>query len=113
MTDLQKWLKDTQPEIEQIGTLEIQSGRERLCCPDGWSISIQAGRNLYSTPRINNSRYYEAVELGFPSWPMLTDLWNSGYQEEKDTKDTVWAFVPVDLVEKELKAHGWKYEEVI
>lgn len=40
--------------------------RPRVKCADGYTVSMQAGKGLYSSPR-HDADYYEYVELGFPN----------------------------------------------
>jgi hypothetical protein len=37
-----------------------------VVCQDGTSLSVQAGKYIYSTPRENNEKYYYKVEVGYP-----------------------------------------------
>ena len=40
--------------------------RPRVKCADGYTVSVQAGWGIYSTPR-EDADAYAAVELGYPS----------------------------------------------
>lgn len=71
--------------------------RPRVCCADGYSVSVQAGWGIYSNPR-TDADAYEAVELGFPS-----EL-DEELEEYRD--GSIYAFVPVDLVDRVLQNHG-------
>ena len=128
---MNKWLKET-ISIKRIGDLCVfQNTRARLTCNDGYSVSIQASEHTYCTPRytqyqdgdiwhvINGNFFdygekprnftsenyipYEAVELGFPS--EADELINE-YAEDDDYTDTVYGYVPVDIVEKLIEKHG-------
>lgn len=77
-------------------------------CADGFRISIQAGWGLYCTPYGVNLEdgNYESVELGYPSEeePLIFD-----YAEgngECGYTSTVYAQVPVEIVDKVLEKHG-------
>lgn len=77
--------------------------RNRIVCKDGFNISIQGGSELfYCCPRelINE---YQKVELGYPS---KRDSLIDKYAEDKRTIETVYAFVPIETVEKMIKKHG-------
>ena len=77
--------------------------RPRVRCADGYTVSIQAGRGLYSSPRVDADSYTH-VELGYPNKedPELFD-----YAECRDEpKGTVYAAVPVELVDRVLQKHG-------
>lgn len=76
---------------------------DRVECKDGFSMSVQAGLHLYSTPRERASRY-TAVEVGFPSErePLLME-----YAEDPgEPTETVYPYVPVGVVAKVIKKHG-------
>ena len=82
---------------------------ERIVCQDGFTISVQGSEFNYSSPREDNPpNGYTHVECGFPSSKPTTQalleyaecFGDSGYTE------TVYGYVPVEVVEAELKAHG-------
>ena len=77
----------------------------RVTCADGFSMSIQAGEYLYSTPRMNLlSGNYAAVEVGFPS---AREEALMPFAEDADTPTrTVYRYVPVEIVEAIIAAHG-------
>ena len=82
-----------------------------IICADGFSMSVQVGYSLYSTPK-KVAKRYSAVEIGFPSEPEeLIKEWAeflpfSEEDEEPDYTDTVYPYVPVGVVDKVLKKHG-------
>ena len=81
-------------------------------CPDGYSVSIQAGEYLYSNPRLDyvDGMVYEAVELGYPS---REDELLKGYAEDPDNPtDTVYGYTPVSVVDEVLAKHGLTEEEL-
>ena len=83
---------------------EVQRTRPAVVCKDGFSVSIQAGECLYCSPRDNRAKEYECVELGFPSEKeeLIMD-----YAEDCDKPtDTVYGFVPVEIVDEMLEKHG-------
>lgn len=99
--------------------------RERVVCKDGFVISIQASEYHYCEPRISqgyldNKLYfvegwsqqgyiekfipYKSVELGFPSVAEEDIL---DYAEDpNEPTDTVYGYVPVEIVDKMLEKHG-------
>ena len=96
---LREWLKKTY-DVSR-GT---QKTRPRFVCEDGFSMSVQAGSHLYCTPRIDlSSGNYSAVEVGFPSEPEELIF---EYAECEDYTQTVYGYVPVELVEKVIEKHG-------
>ena len=82
-----------------------------IVCADGFSMSVQVGYSLYSTPK-KVAKRYSAVEIGFPSEPEeLIKEWAEFLpfgeeDEEPDYTDTVYPYVPVGVVDKVLKKHG-------
>ncbi len=80
--------------------------RPRVICSDGFSISIQAGPGMYSTPR-TFSKNYTHVELGFPSdyEPDILDYAES-FSEIDNPTDTVYPYVPIEVIYKALIKHG-------
>lgn len=75
----------------------------RIECADGMSLSVQANEYAYCMPRLNFGPYTH-VEVGFPS-EIIPEL--LPYAEDaSDPKATVYAMVPVELVEEIIKKHG-------
>ena len=72
-------------------------------CADGFTMSVQASKGSYCSPR-NDSGPYDSVEVGFPS---SYDYYLHEYAEDpgKPT-DTVYGWVPADTVMMCIDAHG-------
>jgi hypothetical protein len=83
----------------------VGTNRNRqVVCADGFTMSVQAFEGGYCTPGINNANKYTEVEVGFPSKPeeLLME-----YAEEPDRPtQTVYAYVPVQVVTNVLAKHG-------
>jgi hypothetical protein len=79
----------------------------RIKCKDGFSLSVQATHGAYCQPRNNYGPWYQ-VEVGYPSAePELI----MEYAEDPDTPtDTVYGYVPVELVEQLIELHGGQEE---
>lgn len=77
--------------------------RPRAICKDGFSVSIQGSEYHYSCPRSNSSIFSE-VELGFPS--CVEALWLNYAVDKDHALDTVYGYVPVDVVEAVISKHG-------
>ena len=77
--------------------------RPRIHCADGFSVSVQASQYHYCRPRIDSAEKYNAVELGYPSAAddLITD-----YAEDNDYTDTVYGYVPVEIVDRLIEKHG-------
>jgi hypothetical protein len=93
-----------------------QEYRPRLTCNDGCSISVQASRTHYSTPREDHPDWhwsrFECVEVGYPEDAQGTriampDDW-LGYADNPSAglRSDVFAWVPVQLVCEWIQAHG-------
>ena len=81
----------------------------QIVCTDGFTMSVQVGYSLYSTPK-KVAKRYSAVEIGYPSEhePLIEEYAECYTFEELDIDftDTVYGYVPVKLVDKVLKKHG-------
>ena len=82
----------------------IQENRPRLLCNDGFSISVQASKFHYCRPRLDGAQDYEAVELGYPS--MEDELINEYAEDDWNYTETVYGYVPIEVVEKLIEKHG-------
>ena len=82
----------------------IQEIRPRLLCNDGFSISVQASKFHYCSPRLDGIQDYEAVELGYPS--MEDELINEYAEDDWNYTETVYGYVPIEVVEKLIEKHG-------
>ena len=108
-------LKVTYPADEysslKLKDMMTTSRLPHIVCADGFSMSVQVGYSLYSTPK-KVAKRYSAVEIGFPSEPEeLIKEWAEFLpfgeeDEEPDYTDTVYPYVPVGVVDKVLKKHG-------
>ena len=80
-----------------------------IVCVDGFTMSVQVGYSLYSTPKKVAKRYSE-VEIGYPSdhEPLIEEYAECFTFEELDIDftDTIYPYVPVKIVDKVLKKHG-------
>ena len=73
---------------------------------DGWQVINGSWWTSSKMPRNFETDHftpYESVELGFPS---EADELIYEYAEEGDYTNTVYAYVPVDIVEKLIEKHG-------
>ena len=80
-----------------------------IVCADGFTMSVQVGYSLYSTPK-KIAKRYSAVEIGYPSEPeeLIKEYAEFAPFDEDTTDytDTVYPYVPVKIVDKVLKKHG-------
>lgn len=86
-----------------------------ITCADGFSLSVQANNGAYCRPRTNIAEW-SAVEVGFPSAKpefFAEYAESSGYTNEDtgevefiDYTNTVYGYVPIELVEQCIELHG-------
>lgn len=101
-----EWIQITR-KVEYVdkGTgRTYEAVRPRVICADGYNVSIQANRYCYCDPRIDGAAYYHEVELGYPS--MEDSLINCFAEDHDDYTDTVYGYVPVEIVDQLLEKHG-------
>lgn len=82
---------------------------ERIVCKDGFAISVQGSQFNYSEPREDNPpNGYSQVECGFPSSTPVTAALLEYAECPDSTKytETVYPYVPIEVVKAELEAHG-------
>ena len=79
----------------------------KIICADGFSMSVQVGSFLYSTPK-KAAKRYSAVEIGFPSeHEILIESYAEGCNHHlSDYTKTIYPYVPVRIVDQVLKKHG-------
>lgn len=78
--------------------------RRKAKCADGFEVSIQASAYHYCDPRDNSGPYWE-VELGFPTATPSDAIMQYAERAETPT-DTVYGFVPIELVDALIAEHG-------
>ena len=88
------------PDVFNDGTFPLA---KRITCKDGFSLSVQATHGAYCRPRHNIANWYE-VEVGFPS--AKPELIMSYAEQEDRPTETVYGYVPIELVEELIELHG-------
>ena len=87
----------------------IKKHNPRITCKDSFTISVQARDGAYCTPREDYpDTPYTNVECGYPSSKPTTEallkyaecFGSHGYT------DTVYGYVPIEVVQAELDTHG-------
>ena len=72
-------------------------------CRDGFTMSVQASKTNYNSPR-NDSGPYVSAEVGFPS---SYDFYLHKYAEDaSDPTNTVYGWVPAHVIRMCIDAHG-------
>lgn len=75
----------------------------RIRCRDGFTMSVQASEFHYCTPR-NNTGPWVCVEVGFPS--QKEDLLMEYAEDPDHPTETVYGYVPVEIVIEIIEKHG-------
>ena len=81
---------------------------KQVICADGFRMSVQAHDGAYCEPRADAQRRYTLVEIGFPS--VEEPLIMPWCESPDEPTDTVYAYVPVDVVTNVLVKHGGMVE---
>jgi hypothetical protein len=78
--------------------------RPPIVCMDGATISVQASKFHFCSPR-NNDGPYSSVEVGFPT-PDFPE--GAPWKENPDKPDSesVFALVPIQVVSDWIESHG-------
>lgn len=99
------FLKQTEPDLEKNDGFHV---RDAVRCADGFTISVQGGTwHHYCTPRSEHGQFtsaYDEVECGFPS--EAEELLFNYAEDPSDLTGTVYAYVPIELVEEVIQKHG-------
>jgi hypothetical protein len=82
---------------------EIKPTHHKVYCKDGFSISIQASKYHYCTPR-EDIGPYSAFELGYPS--IKEELIMEYAEDSNSPTDTIYGYVPLKVVENMIEKHG-------
>ena len=78
----------------------------RIVCADGFNVSVQVGKYLYSTPR-EDAGPWTHVEVGFPSErPEPWDEWSKYVDDAEIPTRTVYGYVPLAMIEALIALHG-------
>ena len=75
-----------------------------VVCADGFSTSVQAHDGAYCEPRRDAQRKYTLVEVGFPS--AEEELIMPWAEDRNQPTETVYGYVPVDVVTNVIVKHG-------
>lgn len=77
--------------------------RPRIFCNDGFSMSVQGSATHYCEPR-KTQDWYQSLEIGFPSEE--EPLINQYAETEGDWTETVYGYVPIEIIQKVIDKHG-------
>ena len=95
-TDINKFMQENRAEGVRLA--------KTVLCKSGLTMSIQASEWHYCQPRENSAFPYSRVEIGFPNQE-VKELMQYAEDYENPT-DTVYGYVPVEVVEEVIKQHG-------
>lgn len=76
----------------------------KIACKDGFIMSVQASQYHYCLPRADHAYPYFSVEIGYPS--AVDDLILEYAEDQKHPTDTVYPYVPIDVVNQVVDKHG-------
>ncbi len=77
--------------------------RNIVICKDGFTMSVQGSRTHYCSPR-ENTDYYFAYEIGFPSQEESTILEYA--EDSSQPTNTVYGWVPFEKIDAIIENHG-------
>lgn len=89
--------------LNEMLAAKVGDWMARIVCKSGLSLSVQASNRHYCHPR-ENVGPYKTVEVGFPS-KEIDDLMEYAEDPSRPT-DTVYGYVPIQLVEKVIDDNG-------
>jgi len=79
-----------------------QKIKPRIICNDGFKMSVQGSQYHYCKPRIDTDSYSE-LEIGYPT--EKENLILKFAEDRKNPCDTVYPYVPIELIDKIIKKH--------
>ena len=100
--NVNEYLEATRDELRSRGHVSLKV-RPAIVCGDGLRLSVQASEFAYCEPRENYGPY-SAVEIGFPS-AEIPEIMEWAETPATPTK-TVYGWVPVEVVDAVIAAHG-------
>lgn len=100
----QQIVENVTPKMRGGPTWQSKVLSDRIKCNDGESLSIQASRTAYCTPREDAGPYLD-LEVGFPSVKPPDSMMEYCEDPDKPT-DTVYGYVPVAVIQEFIDLHG-------
>lgn len=98
-----EYLKKTWEIVETGSGYSYQKIRPQIVCKDGFAMSVQGSDGHCCTPR-TNGYYYSHVEVGYPSEEEI--LLMEYAKGASSPTQTVYGWVPVEIVDKIIEKHG-------
>ena len=103
MSDVINEYLEENKSMYQVGARFYKDRTPVVICRDGFTMSVQADKNMYCSPR-SDSGPYKSVEIGFPS--DIESLILSYAETRVNPTETVYPYVPVELVNQVIEKHG-------
>jgi hypothetical protein len=100
------WVLGTHPDpvFSDVGDPFVSKVRPQIVCMDGATISVQASRFHYCSPRNDHGPYSE-VEVGYPT-PDFPEGVQWKDNPDRPDSESVFAFVPIKVVSDWIDSHG-------
>lgn len=98
-------MQDFREILNELGRTD--SGHlPKIECRSGLSMSVQASKYHYSTPRMNiqDTTVYTAFEIGFPSEPV--EALREYAEDGDDLTGTVYPYVPYEVIQQIIEDNG-------
>lgn len=106
---IRDFLKKTYRISPYSEIVDFPDTRPRILCSDGFEMSVQAGNGVYCLPRANlESGEYTHCEVGYPN--QEEELLMKYAENPKKPRKTVYAYVPVDVIDKVVEKHGGYFD---
>ena len=86
--------------------------RPRVYCNDGVSLSIQAGKSKYCTPRDDDGPYW-TMEVGFirdANGVLMAPPESWAAHSDGPFPSSIYGYVPVEMIDAFIAEHGGKKE---
>lgn len=102
ISDFNRLTHDTSSKALEYG-LQM---KPKIICNDGFTMSVQGSSGHYCSPRSVEKDYY-SMEIGFPSIaePLIYPFMD-GDIEDTDPTNTVYGYVPCDIIDEVIIKHG-------
>jgi hypothetical protein len=97
---INKWIEDNRPAPTNP---YVPERVPRFKCADGFSMSIQADKCAYCTPRTNEGPW-ASFEIGHPS--EKEELLMEYVDGDGSEWETVYGYVPSEVIRAVIAAHG-------
>ena len=100
-------------EVDQHGNMTMIRN-PCVVCKDGFTFSGQSSGTHYSNPKGYADEYTE-IEIGFPSAhdTLIEKYAENSWDDEPDYTDTVYGYVPVEIVDQLIEKHGGIDEDAV